>query len=132
MDPNEELMIAKHNAREQAYMTTAHVYRDTALGDCTNHGASSRFDMLYIYAEHLSTPAALLDIQQHNLNIEQCFQVHRIIVGGKPFFNIKPLDPRLSGKWKMFGGNFAYSCDSRYREVTGISYPIPVHDRIED
>lgn len=41
------------------------------------------------------------------------------------------LRPRSAGKsWTMNGGNFGYSCDSRF--TSGISrYPLPIHDRIE-
>lgn len=33
------------------------------------------------------------------------------------------------GKWLMFGGNFIWSSDSRFRELS--TQPIPLHDRVE-
>ena len=41
---------------------------------------------------------------------------------------LRPVSGR--GHWTMFGGNFAYSCDSRFAELFGHS-PIAIHDRIE-
>jgi len=42
----------------------------------------------------------------------------------------EPLEaPPLGGVGWMFGGNFIYSCDSRFQALCG--YPIPVHDRCE-
>jgi hypothetical protein len=38
--------------------------------------------------------------------------------------------PELEGNpWTMFGGNFAWTSDSRFREL--YPNPVPVHDRIE-
>lgn len=34
-------------------------------------------------------------------------------------------------RWYMMGGNFLYTSDSRFKEITGISYPIAIHDRYE-
>lgn len=42
----------------------------------------------------------------------------------------KPLDSTTTGKWYMFGGNFLWTSDSRFREIS--DHPIPVHDRHED
>lgn len=35
-------------------------------------------------------------------------------------------------KWHMAGGNFVKSSDSRFKNLTGIGYPVPVHDRTEE
>lgn len=32
--------------------------------------------------------------------------------------------------WHMFGGNFVWACDSRFRDRV-CEYPVPVHDRVE-
>ena len=32
----------------------------------------------------------------------------------------------------MFGGNYLKTSDSRFKDLTGISYPVPVHDRTEE
>jgi hypothetical protein len=38
--------------------------------------------------------------------------------------------PAGEDRWLMFGGNFIWSSDSRFRNEVS-EYPIPVHDRIE-
>lgn len=32
----------------------------------------------------------------------------------------------------MFGGNFLKTSDSRFKDIAGIRYPVPVHDRTEE
>lgn len=128
----EELKRLKKHAAEQAYMIEASVYRNAHGYDCTNSGASSRFTTLYIYASRVMIPAALLDAEQRNLNIAQCFRVGLVKVGDTTHYHVKPLDPALAGKWQMFGGNFVFINDSRWQDVTKIDYPLPVHDRIEE
>ena len=36
------------------------------------------------------------------------------------------------GKWYMFGGNYLKTSDSCFKDLTGIRYPVPVHDRTEE
>lgn len=127
-----QLKQLKKHAAEQAYMVKATVYRNAHGDDCTNSGASSRFTTLYIYASRVMIRAALLDAEQRDLNIAQCFRVGLVYVGDTTHYYVKPLNPALAGKWKMFGGNFVFTCDSRWKEVTKIDYHLPVHDRIEE
>jgi len=51
-------------------------------------------------------------------------------VHAEPFFCEDWPEERFKNRHVMFGGNFLYSCDSRFREIC--SYPIPIHDRIEE
>lgn len=52
--------------------------------------------------------------------------IERRNIGGE-YVNLRP---REAGKsWTMFGGNFAWTSDSRFRAV--FSSPLAVHDRIE-
>ncbi len=56
----------------------------------------------------------VLEIEKRNFNGE--------------YVNLRPAD---AGKaWTMFGGNFAWSSDSRFRQYVS-ERPLPVHDRIE-
>lgn len=48
-------------------------------------------------------------------------------VFGEPYIYAEPAQP---GNY-MFGGTYIKTSDSRFREATGISYPIPLHDRQE-
>ena len=47
----------------------------------------------------------------------------------KEYIDCKPAYCRK--RWYMMGGNFLYTSDSRFKEITGISYPIAIHDRYE-
>lgn len=74
----------------------------------------------------------MLDAEDRDVDLERCFRVGHIEFQGEMFFHVKPLDPKLAGKRPMMGGNFVYTCDGRWKEVTNSDYPLPVHDRIEE
>ncbi len=46
------------------------------------------------------------------------------------YIHAEPIVDR--GKWHMFGGNYLKTSDSRFKNLTGIRYPVPVHDRTEE
>ncbi|CCG43227.1 hypothetical protein [Magnetospirillum molischianum] len=96
----------------------ASVYRDADGVDCTNGGISSKADRVLIvgegvpeiFAERSGMPTLLLVDRGPNLPPA-----------------LYPADDLRPGRF-MFGGNFAYSSDSRW--PTG--KPIKIHDRAED
>ena len=45
------------------------------------------------------------------------------------YIHAEPIVDR--GRWYMFGGNYLKTSDSRFKDLTGIRYPVPVHDRTE-
>lgn len=95
------------------------------LGDCTNGGISSKAHELCLvnvpgpFEPNKKIPAALL--VEGNLRNSA---------------KIVPLKETRKGKWFMFGGNFAYSSDSRFcdtvEKLQGTSSPVAIHDRTED
>lgn len=99
---------------------TAEVYRNP-LGDCTNDGISSYQRELYVLAAQKG-PFEPEDIRQ-------CVYIERREIMGKEYIDCKPAYCRK--RWYMMGGNFLYTSDSRFKEITGISYPIAIHDRYE-
>ena len=99
---------------------TAEVYRNP-LGDCTNDGISSCQRELYV----LATQKGPFEPE----DIRQCVYIERREVMGKEYIDCKPAYCRK--RWYMMGGNFLYTSDSRFKEITGISYPIAIHDRYE-
>jgi hypothetical protein len=91
------------------------------LGDCTNGGISSYRDELYIISDQKG-PFEPRDIRE-------CVYIENREIIGSGYVDAKPLYyPR---RWYMAGGNFLYTCDSRYKDITGISYPVSIHDRYE-
>ena len=62
-------------------------------------------------------------------DLRQCVGIEFRDCCGETYVDAKPLYfPR---RWYMAGGNFLYTSDSRYKEITGISYPVSIHDRYE-
>ena len=98
----------------------ADVYR-SSFGDCTNGGISSAKTRLYIISK-MKGPFEANDIRE-------CVYVERKNVCGEDYIDCKPL--YFQRRWYMAGGNFLYTSDSRFREITGSKYPISIHDRYE-
>lgn len=104
---------------------SVYVFR-SSLGDCTNGGASGKFDTLYV--EH---PRGCFEVETSD---ERLFRVepnafgHPVLIPeNKPRKAIGP----------MAGGNYAASSDSRFEEairaVTGRGFygAVAIHDRFE-
>lgn len=102
---------------------TVQIYR-WALGDCTNNGASNRHDTLTLtnvegpWEPTEKAPAAKLI---------RCKTGALAIVPDE-----------IAERWHMFGGNFAYSSDSRFKDAVAKivghrdTWAVPVFDRVED
>lgn len=99
---------------------TASVYRNK-LGDSTNNGISAYAKELYILAA-TKGPFEPEDIRQ-------CVYIEWREIGEEEYIDCKPAYCRK--RWYMAGGNFLYSSDSRFREITRSNYPISIHDRYE-
>lgn len=93
------------------------------LGDRTNGGISSKYDDLLLVCNE-----GYIDIDENNLPENLVKIVVRKLFGGKEYKHIEPYKPADKVGW-MSGGNFAYSCDSRFHELS--DYPLPIHDRQE-
>ncbi|MDD5603923.1 MAG: hypothetical protein PHG48_07630 [Eubacteriales bacterium] len=106
---------------KQALMV--YVYR-AGIGDATNGGVSSRVDRLLLAGEGIEGPFEVDDDEHH-------LELRKKNVGGEEYMYAVPVDGRDTAGMvgPMFGGNFVYSSDSRFRRVC--KYPIPVHDRWE-
>ena len=100
---------------------TAGVYRDIRFGDCTNNGISAHARDLYILSKQ-NGPFEPEDIRQ-------CVYIEWRQICGEKYIDCKPV--YCHERWCMDGGNFLYSSDSRFKEITGSSYPISIHDRYE-
>lgn len=98
----------------------AEVFR-SALGDCTNNGISKDRKELYI----LSTQKGPFEPQ----DIRECVYIEWREVMGEQYIDCKPAYCRK--RWYMAGGNFLYTSDSRFKDITKSKYPISIHDRYE-
>lgn len=88
--------------------------------DCTNNGVSSRHDRMLLVVDEDDVPA--------EVNGTPTLVFVRRIICGEPYMHAKPVS--AGSAHTMMGGNFVYSCDSRFRREIS-QYPIPIHDRIE-
>jgi hypothetical protein len=93
------------------------VYRDADGCDCTNSGLSSKFTRAMLYR----LPP---DEIPHGY---AGFLLNERMINGKKHLRAIPVGET---RWVMFGGNFLWSCDSRFRQEVS-EYPIPIHDRVE-
>ena len=88
--------------------------------DCTNGGATATADAVVLLAPGAPVP-------------EGC-RIHVLRVVPRPHFGdviAEPVERPRGMVGPMCGGNFVYTSDSRYSEVTGVRYPLAVHDRFE-
>ena len=91
--------------------------------DCTANGITSRYTQVLLVGDGVpahfearpDTPIVKL--------------VRRDLARGT-YLHVEPIE-KPEGSWNgpMAGGNFIYSCDSRFHEVS--QYPLSVHDRFE-
>lgn len=99
-----------------------YIYRDCS-GDCTNGGVSANAKSLtLVIYENGETP---------NQADGDLMLVKRVLWGEQADY-LRPISETDEGcvGW-MMGGNFGYTCDSRFHEWTGNANPLPIHDRQE-
>ena len=94
------------------------------LGDCSNNGITSRYDNLLLVCDD-----GYITIDESNPP-ENLVKVVTRRFGDKEYKHIEPVAETAPGHvgW-MFGGATAFSCDSRFHELS--DYPLCVHDRQE-
>lgn len=97
------------------------VLRNAELGDCTNGGISSKHNRFLLVGEGVP------EIFEESEDMPTMKLVRRSLFG-RVYLHIEPIERPANGcvGW-MAGGNFAYSCDSRFPN----DYPISIHDRCE-
>ena len=93
--------------------------------DSTNKGVSSKATQAYLVGEGVPEIFDVGDDKPVFVLIERNL-FGRVVVHAQPIG--KPQDRNAVGP--MFGGNFLYSSDSRFRDRVN-EYPIPIHDRFE-
>lgn len=127
-----ELTRLKREVNACAYYIHVNVLRNGNGYDCTNGGETAQCDCFTLFTHRMNRNAVILAIEEMGLNPAECLQVENRKPCGNDYYNAVLLTPGRRDKWHSFGGNFVYSSDSRYREVTSLPYPISVHDRVEE
>lgn len=99
----------------------AYVLKNQELGDCTNHGISEEASELCIISDKGPFPAT---------DIRRCVTVEKVQTRYGDYVKCKPT--YKPNYMYVAGGNFLYTSDCRFKEITGIEYPVPIHDhRVE-
>lgn len=107
------------------------VYRHMQDGkplDCTNGGVSGREDMVLLVGDGVD---GYLEVPSHVSTFDGR-AILRLDRRGKDPRMIRAVPVVVGQKepWFMDGGNFIYSCDSRFSALNN-GFPIPIHDRVE-
>lgn len=102
------------------------------LGDCTNGGVTSNSRSLTLFSADTTDE----EVKAYFKNDPEKYSKAILVMKNEnPIYSVRAelvfKRPSSEGTY-MAGGNFVYTSDSRYKEVTGIPYPISVHDRFED
>jgi hypothetical protein len=101
------------------------VYRSKGM-DCTNGGVSATADELLLVG-----PGVPEIFEPNGRPVVRL----KMSNGGAGYCHLVP--DLCAGKWTQFGGNFAYTSDSRFSEIVekfvGHEHggPIKIHDRVE-
>lgn len=96
--------------------------------DPTNGGISSKRNSLMLFFDCTREECEKYCEDKRYKKHEVLILVRRDFYDGE-YLYAEPLVRPEGFVGPMFGGNFVWSCDSRFSEVC--HYPIPVHDRFE-
>lgn len=100
------------------------VYRCKGV-DCSNGGVSSKYNSLLLVCNE-----GFINVDESNLP-ENLVKVKKRYLFGENIYSIEPYNEPTGAGW-MFGGNFAYTSDSRFGRACGGQYgAIAIHDREE-
>lgn len=96
------------------------VLKNAEIGDCTNNGLSSKVNSLIIVDPKVDAPFEVKDGEDY------------LVLQEGPYNTLRAVPKSLvdSGAWVMFGGNFAYTSDSRFSALNN-GNPIKIFDRVE-
>lgn len=98
------------------------VFRGANGHDCTNNGLSSLVDEVILVGDMIEGVDEVKEGQAY-------LEVGSITFRGKTTYHAKPVNFGLKGVPFMFGGNFVWTSDSRFREH--FNEPLAIHDRQE-
>jgi hypothetical protein len=100
------------------------IFEDKAIGNCSNHGISTRFKEVLI-----ECPTGPREVDENNLPENFCKIVTRDL-GFTVYKHVEPVAKPNGVGW-MHGGCIVDTSDSRWHELTGLDYPLHLHDRCE-
>lgn len=119
LDNSTSKQLYKKLVTPESIVTYKGIYCDVLTNegskeDCTNFGISSKHSRLLLTGNKIPEVAEETDISKV-VNLYY-----------NPQLKVKPVKTKYHS---MMGGNFIYSSDSRFRQIS--NQPIPIHDRVE-
>ena len=104
------------------------IYRAADMRDCTGGGLTSRVKSAWLFSD--ATSEEIIEFCKENgINPEDQLMLNKRMLWGKPHYFAEPVMQPVGNR--MFGGNFVYTSDATFEEITGSYRPVPVHDRFE-
>lgn len=124
-----EIQIFKDCAIDCAFMVKVDTLRERR-GGCTNGGETDNIDSFYLFSDKMSRAAVVVYAHDAGFPENKILHLKRRVIFGSEYIHADVIT--RPGSWHMAGGNFVYTCDGRYEEITGgLAYPVQVHDRVE-
>lgn len=114
---------------------TIEVYR-CGLGDFSLHGITEKNNAVVMLVgderedESPNYDAAIAYCKKYNIDVEKAVILNKRVLWGEKHYYLEPII-KPKNMIQINGGAFGYTWDSRFKEFTGCSYPIPFHDRFE-
>jgi hypothetical protein len=103
-------------------MISANILSYDSLGDCSNGGISGRVSTVTVLGPGESDPGR---------SDAPAVRIVTRRIGGRDYVHAEPLTKPAGHVGPMAGGSFIFTSDSRFSDLTGVRYPISLHDRFE-
>lgn len=113
---------------------SVNVLRDSVIGDCTNHGVTSKRNEFTMFWD-CEKEDAVKYCTENNIDLDSALWLNPRILWNEYHPFCEPLVKPAGKIGGMMGGNFVYTSDGRFPSLYGKTnsahFPIPVHDRFE-
>lgn len=107
---------------------TADLYR-SSLSDSSNGGISSTVDEVTIVGPEIDAAHGNIFPPSEDA---PAVRIVKLTIMGHEYVHLEPVEPVPAGHvGYVAGGTFVYTPDSRFREATGVHYPVPLCDRTD-
>ena len=112
---------------------TGYVLKAERVGDCTNNGISSQYDTLYLCKDYVTKEDVLEYCKETGENPHRFLTVDKYKSVRGIYVRLVQLVRQNNDKiiGGMDGGNYLTCSDSIFSEITGVPYPVAIHDRYE-
>lgn len=106
------------------------IYRNSLYKSCANGGLSEKVKRVTLVVE--PDVAKALSLPFEPSKDSPAIKIVERFFGHERYVHAEPIDPPPKGMvgWTM-GGCYIATSDSRWKKITGVDYPIALHDRCD-